>query len=41
MAEPRLVELIASEVRDIILVIAPDGRVLDANPAAERAYGYR
>jgi PAS domain S-box-containing protein len=27
--------------RDIILFIASDGRILDANPAALRAYGYR
>jgi len=34
------VELIAERARDIILLIGADGRILDGNLAAVRAYGY-
>jgi PAS domain S-box-containing protein len=36
----RPIDFAAAFVRDILLVIAPDGRLVDANPAALEAYGY-
>jgi PAS domain S-box-containing protein len=32
--------LFAQQVRDIVLFIRPDGRIVEANPAAVTAYGY-
>jgi two-component system, cell cycle sensor histidine kinase and response regulator CckA len=34
-------ELLSGSSRDIIVFMAKDGRILEANGAAERAYGYR
>ncbi|MDI1481300.1 PAS domain S-box protein [Polyangium sp. y55x31] len=33
-------EVLLGEARDIILFIGQDGRIVEANPAASRAYGY-
>lgn len=33
-------QLLFQQANDIILIIRPDGRIIEANPAAIRAYGY-
>jgi PAS domain S-box-containing protein len=40
IAEPCLYMHIVEDAHEIMLIVAEDGNIIEANPAAEKAYGY-